>query len=574
MKNIYLSLLVFLTAMVCTDAALAGISATIDRNQIALDETLTLTITREDGASFSSPDLTPLERDFRIVGHSQSSNTQIINGSVSSSTTLDLSLFPKRAGVLEIPPLSIGNEVTESLQVKVVTQAQPKTRADNAPLFIETELDKETVPVQAQVLFSLRIYWAVEASIAEPADPKINDAILERLDDANYSKTIDGRKYKVFERKYAIFPQKSGKLEIPQVVVQATVPDRQRRSNLYDFFGVRGREVKLRSETKQVTVLEKPPEYPAGAVWLPTDKLTIAEEWSDEPDQLQVGESATVTIALAGSGLLAAQLPPIELPETAGLKLYQGKAEVQNLTQSDGVTGIRKESIALIPVEAGRKELPEIRIPWWNLKEGRVNYVVIPARQLKIKPAAAGSGQAGRPAPQSVNATKPGDFHPAADITMQKSRFNRPLLFLSAFLALAWLATLSLLLKTRRQTARLIAGGGAESGMQEDLKEKDAFRKLRLACRANDPIRTRKALVDWARTMPTGHGVRSVSDLSNFYPGSDLIAILEELDRILYGREDQPKEWRGKKLLEKLEAIRKAGEKKPRRKSSLPQLYK
>ncbi|MFN2365378.1 MAG: BatD family protein [Desulfurivibrionaceae bacterium] len=573
MRRIYLTLLMCLTAMVFTDCALAAISATIDRNQIALDETLNLSIVKEDGASFSSPDLTPLEKDFRIVGHNQSSNARFINGSVSSSITLDLSLAPKRSGLLEIPPLSIGNEMTEALQVKVVTQAQPKTKADNTPLFIETELDNDTVPVQAQLILTLRIYWAVEASINEPADPQVNDALLQRLDDATYNKTINGRNYKVFERKYAIFPQKSGELLIPQLIVQATVPDRRRRGSLNDFFGAGGRVVKLRSETKKVTVLEKPPEYPTGAVWLPTDRLTIAEEWSDEPDQLQVGESATVTIALAGSGLLAAQLPPIELPETAGLKLYQGKAEVQDLIKLDGVTGIRKESIAVIPVEAGRKELPEIRIPWWNLQEGRVDYAVIPARQLTIKAAATGGGQAGQAAPPSLNQPKPGGALPAQEI-MQESRINRPLLFLSAFLALAWLITISFLIKTRRSLAKLAAGDATESGAQDNTREKEAFRKLVLACRANDPIRARKALVDWARATPNGHGVRSVSDLGKIYPGSGLAVIIEDLDRILYGRADQPTEWHGKELLEELEAIRKTGAAKPRRKPSLPQLYK
>ncbi len=573
MRRIYLTLLMCLTTMVFTDTAPAAISVTIDRNQISLDETLNLSIVKDDGASFSSPDLTPLEKDFRIIGHSQSSNTRIINGSVSSSIILDLSLAPKRSGILEIPRLSIGNEMTEALQVKVVTQAQPKTRADNAPLFIETELDKDTVPVQAQVILTLRIYWAVEANINEPADPQLNDALLQRLDDATYNKTVNGRNHKVFERKYAIFPQKSGELLIPQLIVQATVPDRQRRGNLYDFFGAGGREVKLRSETKKVTVLEKPPEYPAGEVWLPTDKLTIAEEWSAEPDQLQVGESVTVTIALAGHGLLSAQLPPIELPETAGLKLYQGKAEVQDLTKSDGVTGIRKESIALIPVEAGRKELPEIRIPWWNLQEGRVDYVVIPARQLTIKAAATGSGPAGQATPPALNQPKQGRALPT-QIAIQESRFNRPLLFLVAFLALAWLVTLSFLIKTRRRMTGLAAGGITESGEQDNPREKEAFRKLRLACRANDPIRARKALADWVRAKPKGHGVRSVSDLRKIYPGSGLAVIIEELDRILYGREDQPIEWRGKELLEELEAIKKTGAAKPRHKSSLPQLYK
>jgi hypothetical protein len=573
MKRIYLLILAGLAALIFTDSALAEISATIDRNQIAIDETLNLTLTRKGGVSFSAPDLAPLEKDFRILGRSQSSNTQIVNSSVSSSTTLNLSLAPKRTGVLEIPALSIGKERTESMQVKVVTQTQPKTKADNAPLFIETEVDQEVVPVQGQLLFTLRIFWAIEASIAQPSDPKLKDALLERLDDATFNKTIEGRTYNVFERKYAIFPQKSGELQIPQVVVQATIPDRRRYGNFHDLLGAGGREVKLRSESKKVTVLEKPPEYPADADWLPTDRLSIAEEWSDKPAELLVGESVTVTIAMAGRGLLAAQLPPIELPETDGLKLYQGKAEVRNLIKADGVTGLRKESIAIIPIKAGQVELPEIRVPWWDLEEGRVQYAVIPARQLTIKAASRKEVRAATPDLASTNSALPGEAPVGDDFSFGTAELNRPLLILSIFLALAWLVTLFMLVKARRGTVAPAGGRGVGIGEEAILKEKDSFRKLRLACRGNDPVRARKALIDWARTTRPGRKVRTGTDLEKIFPGSKLAALLEELDRILFGREEQPGPWHGKVLLDELEIIRKSGREDRPNKSALPALY-
>ncbi|MDF1577545.1 MAG: BatD family protein [Desulfobulbales bacterium] len=576
MKIISLALLICLAPLIFAETARAEISATIDRNRIALDETLNLTISREDGVSFSSADLTPLEKDFRIVGQSQSSNTRIINGAISSSTTLDLVLAPKRSGILEIPPLAIGKERTASLQVKVVTQAQPKTRADNAPLFIETELDKQSVLVQAQLLFTLRIYWAVEASIAQPADPILKDALLEKLDDHTYNKSIDGRNYKVFERKYAIFPQKSGELEIPQITVQATVPDRQRHgASLYDFFGVRGREVKLRSEIGTVTVLGKPPGYPDGEVWLPSDKLSIAEEWSEVPDQLRVGESVTVTIAMAGHGLLAAQLPPIELAETDGLKIYQGKAEVRNLTKSDGVTGVRQESIALIPLKAGRMELPEIRVPWWNRNKGLVEYAVIPPRQLTIKDTPTRVDRDVAP-PRSSSADSPTAGKPlqGKEDYLQESGSNRPLILLSVFLALAWLITLFLLIKAMRGSGKTSTGMKVAAGTAGKLREQEAFRKLRLACRGNNPGRVRKALLDWVATARPEQAARTGTDLERIFPGSGLAAILEELDRILYGREGQANGWQGKVLVEELERIRKtAGESRPD-KTALVTLYK
>jgi hypothetical protein len=574
MRKIYRPILLCLAILLCSSSALAMLSATVDRNQIALNETLTLTISKDGNSSFSSSDLQPLEKDFWIVGQSKSSNTQFKNGSITSSFILNLVLSPKRAGNLQIPTLSIGKEKTSILKVKVVTQAQPKTRTDIAPLYIETDVSAQTVLVQSQLIFTLRIFWAVEASIVEPADPRLKDVLMERLQDTTFNKIVDGQSYKVFERKYAIFPQKSGVLEIPQIVVQATIPNRQRHRNIYDLFGASGKKIQLRSESEIITVEQRPAEYPLGVEWLPTDKLSVAEEWSQEPEELQIGESVTITIAMAAQGLLGAQLPQIELPETEGVKLYQGKAEVENRLNSAGITGIRKESIALIPIRAGKVELPEIRIPWWNRKQQKVEYAVIPARQLIIKAITAKTGQ-------TITATSPlsnsgEDPIPPAALTSspQMPEFNKPLLTLCAVLVLAWLMTIIMLLKSRRQVRVLLGDGRLELAAINDVNESAAYRKFVHACRNNDPVRGRKTVIDWARAFFPEKQVRTTADLGRVLPDSNLPALLDEIDNILYSHGGKAADWCGKSLLETVGKIRKTNRKKRSNKSALAELYK
>lgn len=574
MRNKYIPILICLAALLCSSPALAKISATIDRDQIALDETLTLTITKDGRSSISSGDLKPLENDFKIMGKNQSSNTQFINGSVSSSFTLDLVLAPKRAGKLEIPPLFIDNEKTDKLYIKVVTQVQPKVKADSAPLFIETDVSAQTIFVQSQLILTLRIYWAVEASISEPTDPQIKNALMERLDDTTYNKVIENQSYKVFERKYAIFPQKSGRLEIPQIIVQATVPDRQqRRRDFYGFFGSRGREIKLRSESTIITVEEKVEAYPAGAEWLPTNKLSIAEEWSLKPEELQVGESVTITIAMAAQGLLGGQLPPISLPEAEGVKLYQGKAEVQNLTNVDGITGIRKESIALIPVRAGKVELPEIKIPWWNKTLQKIEYAVIPARQLVIKSTNNKTTITSELPPSLENAKAPATAVTKV-LPVKDTRQNKLLLGLCTFLGFAWLITIYLLIKTRLQLTNLLSGDQLKTNVTTDINEKTAFREFEGFCRNNDPSRARKAVIDWARTLRPEENFQTADDLINIYPDSNLATIFEEIDNILYNQGGDAADWCGKNLLKTVEDIRKNKRISTKKESTLQQLYK
>jgi hypothetical protein len=574
MRKIYILILICLTAVLCSSSVLAQLSATVDRDQLALDETLTLSIRKDSRGGIPSTTLQPLNKDFRVMGQSQNSNTQFINGSISSSFTLNVVLAPKRAGKLEIPPLSVGKERTDRLYVKVVTQGQPKTRADSEPLYIETEVSDRTVLVQSELIFTLRIFWAIEASILQPADPQLQDALMERLNDASYNKVINGQTYKVFERKYAIFPQKSGRLEIPQIIVQATIPIRQGHVNRFDLFGTRGKEVKLRSEREVITVREKSLDYPAGAEWLPTDKLTIAEEWSREPGDLRVGESVTITIAMAAQGLLGAQLPLVELSETEGVKLYQGKAEVQSQTTSSGVTGHRKESIALIPMRVGKVELPATRIPWWNKKRQKVEYATVPARELLVKPSLSVTGKTKQVTATVDHSELPGAQPIPRGLSASMAQLNRPLIVLCVFLVIAWLLTIYMLLRARHQLSLLHDEGQLEETITAAANEREAFKTLGRACRRNDPALARKAAFDWARAFRPGEMVQTVGDLERIFADDQLAVLLYEIDNILYNQDEDQLSWRGESLYLSVESIKKTASQEKKNKAVLQELYK
>ena len=234
MRRVHVFMVCFLLAAMLPGIVFSQVTASIDRDSMVIDETLALTIKKDGTSFFSSPDLESLKKDFTVLGQSQSSSTQIINGSSTSSAQWQIVLSPRRTGKLEIPPIAVGKEQSNPLSVLVhAASTQPKTKADKMPLFIETDIDADSVYVQEQVIFTLRLYWAVEARIADPADPDIKGAVIKRLEDTQFDKRVDGQAYKVFERKYAIFPQKSGVLEIPPIAVEVMVPSRQRSSNFF-----------------------------------------------------------------------------------------------------------------------------------------------------------------------------------------------------------------------------------------------------------------------------------------------------------------------------------------------------
>lgn len=564
-----------LSLLLIIGASTAGakVVATVDRTGIVVDETLNLTITMEGSSFFTDPDLEPLQKDFEVLGQSQQSRTRIINGTASSSVSWTVTLAPRRTGTLEIPPLSVGRDKTAPLAVQVSAAATPKTRGDNVPIFIETEVDEHSVFVQSQLIYTLRVYWATEIQIIDPEAPNIADALIRQLDDATFEKVVDGSTYRVFERKYAIFPQKSGVMEIPQMIVQLNIPSRTSRRNLFDPFGSRGEIIKLRSEGEQVTVKEKPPEYPVSAVWLPSAGLIIKDEWSQSPTELNVGESATLSLSIIADGLMAEQLPPVDLVEPEGMKLYQGKAEVENIATAAGVVGTRKESIALIPTRPGEMELPEIRIPWWDRKNRKVEYAVIPPIRLTVR------GTESRPervASADVR-EKTGQVDPAAPALQQplpRTGLDKAVIVLCIVLAAAWLITLCLLFHARRQLKEHSPFRMKNPEDEKNLKEREAFAAVAGACKANDAAEARAAIMSWAQAFRPNEKIRTFADIIRTVADSELVPLLREIDSALYSQGQSVVQWQGAKLLQEIARIRKGRGKKRNRPELLQQLYK
>src|SRR3546814_14982212 len=93
-------------------AAQAQVRAWIDRDQVALGETLTLNVETTD-AGARAPDWSPLEKDFIVSGNSSSRQVEIVNGRPSTRMLFAVALQPRLEGLLtERKHVVSGNNVS------------------------------------------------------------------------------------------------------------------------------------------------------------------------------------------------------------------------------------------------------------------------------------------------------------------------------------------------------------------------------------------------------------------------------------------------------------------------------
>jgi hypothetical protein len=313
--------LLIVSAIISATATAANITVTSSRNPVSLDDSFHLIYEANSGVD-EDPDFSPIYKYFEILSSSQSTNMRSVNGSWDLKKTWNLTVIAKNIGQFTIPPIKFGTDISPAIRIKIVNSTSQNTPLSNkgssgqatvpAKIFLETSVDKTSGWVQAQLVYSVRLLRTVTiagASISEltTSDP---DAIIQQISEDNYQTTRNGIRYEVFERRYTIFPQKSGALKINPVIFDGRVNATQARS-IFDQFRMTGQRKRLRS--KGININIKPaPDAINLQDWLPAREIRLVEEWSDDIQNLKAGEPVTRTIMIAADGLTGVQLPDLQ----------------------------------------------------------------------------------------------------------------------------------------------------------------------------------------------------------------------------------------------------------------------
>jgi len=417
----------------------ADISVQIDRNPVNLNESFQVTFSANEKPD-GEPDFSPLEKDFEILNQSQQQSTQIINLKMTKSIQWVLTVMAKNSGTLMIPAINFGQDNSQFAAI-VVNEVQV-TENINEDLFLQVEVSNTQPYIQEQVIYTLKLYRKVNISQAALTEPKLANAVIEKLgDDKNYNHQYQGDNYVVTERKYAIFPQKSEPMRIEPLTLTADVivASQPRYNGFFNRQNTRTQRVS--SEAISLDVQAKPIKA-ADNYWLPAEQVYLEEKWSADITQMKVGEPITRTLSLLIKGATQGALPELyadNMPDN--VKAYPDQTTLKETAKDDSMIAYREEKIALIPGLAGTYTLPAIEIPWWNTTTQKMEVARI-AEQTMTAVAVIGTNNAVTPTLKvEPETTAPVimDNNPA----MTTNSVDESLWFwLAIFFAGAWLATL------------------------------------------------------------------------------------------------------------------------------------
>jgi hypothetical protein len=494
--------------------AWASIQATLDRDRVQLGEIVTLNI-RIQGAITPHPvDMTALAPDFDVLNSSANASLTVVNGHPEAALMIGLVLKPKHAGNLTIPALPIGDLFTSPIQLEVdepdpVAASSPSSRKN---VYLEASVEPAKGYVGQQLQYVLRLYFATSLSAGALDDPQADGASFQRLgNDLNYETDQGGRHYHVIERRYALVPQRAGKLVIPPVQFQGESVD----MNDPDTFFPNSQPVA--ASTPSVTVnVQGVPANAEKQTWLPVRDLKLTAEGLPDGGDVHVGQPLNLTMLLQATGASYDSLPALSLPSIDGANVYPDKP--LNGTRSDGTSlvGRRQQGFAIIPSRPGTLVIPEITVHWWNVLTGQPEVARLPERRFTVLPAA------GQPAAASARSAVP--VTPVVDKAVSPT-MGVPWRWIALASIALWL--LSMLIWWVRRRAVTHSDATARTN-----KTADTPRQLRAAfiaaAQSGDAAKQAHALMVWAKAeRPSLQNLGDLADELDSAAQREAIAALQ-----------------------------------------------
>jgi hypothetical protein len=413
------------------------------------------------------------------------------------------------------------------LALVIFASATVAARADQtSPLLIEAEVAPSEVWLHAQAQYTLRLLQAVPLDDLTLVGPDVPLAEMRPLGPDQISETTrDGTRYRVTERRFALFPFTSGTLELKGAHVKAQSPgvngiSQQRRP-----------AIRLDAAPLVLTVRAAPAAI-GSAHWLPAHKVTISDVGPTAPATLRQGEPMTRRLRLEARGVDAARVPALQF-DTDNATVHAHPPRLTNYIENGLNIGVREQHFDVLPRRAGPLVLPAIELDWWNIDTNRTERSILAARELIVEPGTTSPDIAAAMPPLSIQASKPAApdvENPASETYTEPTHFS----------------PISLMLGTVAITLALLAAASRHTTCKRALARIRSTARLRRSCLSGSAAATRDAMIDWANAhgMPAA---RNLCAVSGGLKGMDTAIEIARLERHLYGCDGT--KWDGTDLL-------------------------
>ena len=395
-------------------------------SQVAVGEQfrLTYTINTQNVSEFRAGNI-PDELEVLIgPNRSMQSSYQMINGHTSSSSSITYTyiVVATKNGSFTIPAAHAvvdGKSIaSNSLTIKVAGSARNQANGgmggqqrqrneesemrdagshiSGSDLFIKVSANKKRVYEQEPILLTYKVYTLVTLTQLEGKMPDLKGFHTQEVDLPQQKsfkvETLNGRPYKtVTWSQYVMFPQLTGKLQIPSITFNGIVAQQNRNIDPFEAFFNGGSgyiEVKKQIQAPGIEIQVDPlPTRPAnfsGGV----GKFDISAQL-DKTD-VKANDPVKLHVVVSGIGnLKLIKQPVVEFPKD--FDRYDAKITDKTRLTVNGVEGSMIYDILAVPRHQGKYEIPPIEFTYFNTSTRQYETVRTEGFTLNVAKGAGGS---------------------------------------------------------------------------------------------------------------------------------------------------------------------------------------
>ena len=392
------AILIFIFIPVTSFSSNIQLSASVDKNQLTIEDSIELSIKISGVRNPPIPKLPPLT-DFKVRSTGTQSSTQIFNSDMQVSTTHKYLLTPKIEGNFIIGPVTMnlaGSNYQSDPIMVTINKANPIKPNENRSVYTETSVSKKTPYINEQVVYTFKLFRKTEArnlNLSMPYDESFFRK--ENLGKAKrYSRVINGIAYDVDEVSIALFPIKIGESTIPPSIMELDLIHRtqtnRRRDPFARFFndpffgGVTQNKHKILS-TKSIKLNTQPlpkkgkPNGFKNFVGQFSITATVGKESFD------AGDTTTLTITVSGIGnVMDVSLTNLNLGDQ--FKIYPDQPIFTKSIHGNQIGGEKIFKFALVPFTTGRQTISSISLNYFDPDKKKYNTISTNPISLTIKP--------------------------------------------------------------------------------------------------------------------------------------------------------------------------------------------
>ena len=360
---------------------------------------LTYTVNTQNATDFRAGDI-PGELEVLIgPNRSMQSSYQMINGHTSSSSSITYTYIvcATKNGSFTIPPahVVVGGKTIASntLNIKVSGSPQASSGSGGSPrqhrqdeqgeirdagsqisgsdLFIKVSANKKRVYEQEPILLTYKVYTLVGLTSLRGDMPDLKSFYTQEVSlpsQKSFSiETFNGRPYRTTTwSQYVMFPQMTGKLQIPSITFEGIVVQQNRNIDPFEAFFNGGSgyiEVKKKIIAPGIDIEVDPlPERPAGFSG-GVGHFTVSASLSKTETKANDPVSVRITVSGIGNLKLVKQ-PQIELPKD--FDKYEPKVTDKTKLTTAGIEGLMIYDILIVPRHQGHYEIPPVSLTYFD----------------------------------------------------------------------------------------------------------------------------------------------------------------------------------------------------------------